>query len=114
MTVCADNLTLVNLFLYCLQRVPATSKHRNICDLVAKMIEFEHNNVTFAAIYTGMTPKVLNHELGVYPGLFYVSYTSLLDVRCTVRLVMNSHIFILTILTDGMIDAPCAVAHGEI
>jgi hypothetical protein len=60
MAVRAANITLGYLGLDSIERPSTLNHHRNIFDfLPSHMVKFEYNRVTFSAIYTGMSMKII-------------------------------------------------------
>ncbi len=114
MTVCAYNLTLVNLSLDCLYRVPAASQYRNVSNFVAQVIKFQHNDVTLPTIHTRVVAQVFNHKLGIYLSLLGVPHTSFLDIHCAVGMIMRLHILALALPTNILPPTSFPIAHGEI
>jgi hypothetical protein len=66
------------------------------------MIELQNYNITFSAIYTGALAEIIHQERRIDPVLFGVSYASLLDIRCTIGLVVGPAVPSLAILAHRL------------
>jgi hypothetical protein len=114
MTVCADNLTLVNLPFYLFESVAFTSEHRHVRHFISQMVEFEHNNIALITINTGMATQVFDQERVVNSRLFQVSDPCLLDIGCAICLIMRPNIDILATPAHRLVCSTRTIAYCEV